>query len=507
MKEFVQMDQEEEILFRFVSGQHFNAFKEKFTTIRSSNKSELKKAILNFSSLKEIDDRILKNLTEEPFYSIFLNKILKADYSKKPKLLVNSLIFFFEAMEELFFWINDPMADYDTSAGSPDRTMLYNQLIPRLLLIKGRFNLDHNSICYTPILKKLSRSLNDDGSLVKTTIYRILQSYRLLRHSNHTIESLDRESVIDIFKENFEKVNSFSDMSRMFNGLKRLISTRLIKDFRLIDLLFAFLNKNDAKTIKRLNKLFSGGLKFELENSSKRISFSNQNVIFNFNKQVTGLQIKNTNLENVLFSIFKLKNLRTLNLLNAKIQKLPESIEDLTNLEILNLSNLKNTFNFNVKLSNTIQNLPESIGNLRKLKSLDLSGNPITKIRGLNGLKNLRELSFSECQITEIKNLNHLKNLKSLKLGNNQIFEIEGLESLTSLESLDLRNNYITEIKGLKTLTNLKLFCLLNNPVIDESDVFERLKVVKFRTKFAPSFEESDIQKLVMFCRTSIFNE
>lgn len=518
------MVQEEELFVKFSSSKYLSIFKEMFTNLKENNKNDLRKSLLNFSSLYEGSDQfILKNLIREPFYKEFLNKVLTTDYSENSELLASSLIAFFEAIEDLFWWMSEIIAEWDTPAGPPDPEYCYGELVPELIIEDGKLNLYHNTICYSSVLKKLSQSLNDGGLLVKTAIYDALSSYSLLELSNRTVESLDRETVIDIFKENFEGVKNYSDMSRVFNGLKNVISTDLIEDFRLKDLIFTFLNKKDAKVIKRLNNLIPGGLKFGLHNPSESMPFSNNGVIINFNKQVISLQLRNVDLEDVLTSIFKLEKLQALSLLNVKIRELPETIGKLTCLEFLNLSN-RGTHYWENELLNTLQNLPKSIGNLKKLKLLYLSDNKITEIKGIDELSSLQELSFYGCKITEIKNLDRLTNLtsldlggnqiteikgletltslKNLELGNNQIREITGLETLTRLNTLDLQSNQITEVKGLGTLTRLDWFSLLNNPVTEDSDVFRKLKIVKFeRSKHSPSFRSYDTQKLVKYCK------
>ena len=65
---------------------------------------------------------------------------------------------------------------------------------------------------------------------------------------------------------------------------------------------------------------------------------------------------------------------------------------------------------------------------------------------------------------------------------------------------LDLQSNQITEVKGLGTLEKLEWFSLLNNPVIEQSDVFKKLKIAQFeRSNRNPSFRTYDTKKLVLY--------
>jgi len=442
------------------------------------------------------------------------------------------------------------MRSWDTPAGRMillDSEYCYEELVPTLEEVDGKFYLDHNwgVSLIAPIFTKLSQCLNDIICFEKNIVLHILRSRSLLESSSQTVESLDRETIIKIFKKNFESVKTFSDMERVFNGLRAVVDSGLIEDLRAKDSLFDFLNKKDATALQslfNLNYFFN----FRLHNPSEQISVSKGGVVFNYSKQVVGLQIRGGDSEEYLHHVIELENLQVLNLVNAKIRELPESIGKLTSLKQLNVSNIKletlESISNRTRLSinyirphfkeskNNIQHLPDSIKNLKNLESLNLSGNQITEIKGLDRLKNLRELSFFGCKISEIKNLDQLTNLTSLDLGNNQIAEIKGLETLTKLKSLNLGDNQITEIKGLETLTllnrldltsneipevkglgalsRLNWLSLLHNPVVPgyslfvdwekQSNIFKELNIVIYGKYIAPK----DVQKLVEYCKT-----
>lgn len=488
------MDKKEEELIRFASSQYVDTFKEKFATLDENDKVKLMKKLRFFSSLADFgdyNDFIIKKLIEEPFYNILLNKILIT--SENSNSLTNSLVTFFEAIYDLYCQIACIISDnYDTPTGPIDLDWAYGELVPELMMEKGNFNLYHHGRCYASVIKKLSRSLNDGGSLVQTAIYRALNSYSLLEHSHRTIESLDRKTVINVFQENFERVKDYSDMSDVFGGLLSLISKNLIENFQLKDLLFVFLNKKDAKAIRPLFKL-KHDLTFGVYNPSKRVSFSKQNVLINFDREVIGLQLEYLDLKEIPRSVLKLENLRILNLFYTNLHKLPSKLGKLSRLEELNLCNYRDNLR-----NNTVQNLPKSLKGLKRLKILNLSTNLIREIKNLSKLNNLQELYLYECQITKIEGMEKLSNLKKLDLSNNQILkikglenlanlkelylrnckitEISGLENLTNLEILDLQNNQITKIEGMENLSNLKRLDLLNNPVFEESETLKGLK-------------------------------
>ena len=557
------MDNEDEKLIHFASGRHYSTFKLKVANLNEDDMSKLRKELFDFSNFYN-EYNFLNKLIKEPFYDTFLNKILMVDYSGNSELLLNSLTAFFEAMSSLCMSIIEITSEWDTPAGHLaiiDPEYCYNELVPKLKNIDGKFYLVHDFI-YASVIKKLSQSLNDGGLLVKMAIYHNLP-WSVRERFKSPIESLDKETIMELFKEEIEAASTSEEMSRAYSSLNSFISTDLLDDFHLKDMVFVFIDGEDAKIVQLLFDL-KRHLRLVVYNpSTPNYSSEKWDVLYNQDKQVIGLCLRAIDLEGILPQIPNLKHLKILTLSNTKISKLPEKIGSLACLEVLNLDG-----------GNIIQGLPKSMKNLKNLKKLNLSGNLLTEMKGIEGLANLQELILSGCQITEmnnldrlvklthldlsnnqiceiknldplvnltsldlshnriieikdmdkltnlkyltfsgnkitdIKNLDPLVNLVHLDLGDNQITEIKGLEELTRLEELDLQRNQITKIKGLGTLEALGSVFLRENPVLEISELFKELNILLSKNRFnsfgfkrSSLFEYRDVRKLVRYCK------
>jgi len=115
------MDIEKEKLIDIASSQHLGIFKKKFVTISEQDKAKLLRRMKSLF-FNEVGNTsfIVTKLTKEPFYNVFLRKILTTDYTKLAESLTNSLISFFDGIEELYFWISETISDYDPPAGPVD---------------------------------------------------------------------------------------------------------------------------------------------------------------------------------------------------------------------------------------------------------------------------------------------------------------------------------------------------------------------------------------------------
>ena len=489
------MDEE---LIKFASRRYHAVMKAKIDLLHFDEEQmeKLTTRLQRFSNLTQYDDfDILEKLKDESFYDIFLDKVFIRDYHGNSELLLNSLISFFDGIDSLFWWMTEIISEWDTPAGpqgllNPDYA--YNELVPKLNNIDGNLDLKHDFI-YPSALKKLSQSINDKELLVKTAIYREMKPF--LEKTNLPIESLNRETLMALFKETFDAATNYSEASDAFYWLNRLISTDLLDDFHLKDVLSTFLNEDDAKTIRSLFELTH--LSLMLDNPSKQSG--REDVLFNHNKEVIGIHLKGIDLEGFFPKILNLRYLKTLILSNAKICNIPEKIGFLPRLEVLDLGEVPPGYMGNSDLVNTIQDLPKSIKNLKSLKKLNLSGNFITEIKGIESLTNLQELILSKCQITGIINLEplvnlrhldltnnqihkisilgHLENLTYLDLSNNKIAEIKNLDLLVNLTKLNLSHNQITEIKGMDKLTNLKYLVLSENKITDIKNLDQQVNL------------------------------
>lgn len=202
-------------------------------------------------------------------------------------------------------------------------------------------------------------------------------------------------------------------------------------------------------------------------------------------KNISKLDLSNSNLTDFPKEILSLKNLRKLNLSNNKISIIPREIEKLKNLELLDLSNNKIT-DFYAKIcslkklevlnlnNNKIKTVPKQIINLQRLKILQLANNKINTLpdnfkqleflQKLNISKNL----FSEfpLQILEVSSLKFLW-LNNIELEIFPILKIpSSLPNLTKIycygsiankNTLDKDFVKLTQIKGSSLLELIKL--------------------------------------------------
>ena len=220
--------------------------------------------------------------------------------------------------------------------------------------------------------------------------------------------------------------------------------------------------------------------------------------------KITVLKLSHVRVDEILHSLYKLKNLRELSLTNNRISVLPESIGSLSNLEILDLSNYtiwngqKNVFKHTNKISeipdfignlsnleilrldnNQIRELPESIGKLSNLKRLQLPYNKLSELpESISKLSNLKTLDIPSNQISEIPDfIGNLSNLEYLRLHNNQIRELpESISKLSNLKTFDIHHNQISEIPdSIGNLSNLEYLRLDNNQISKIPSTLEKL--------------------------------
>ena len=130
------------------------------------DKARVSDAEKSFNRLEEFDKfGIFNKLTWEPFSQEILHKILTTDFSGSSELLANSLIAFYEAMEEIFWIISESIGDWDTPAGKPSPEYCYGVLLPTLKELDGIFYLDSGYTFYDSVLEKLSDSLKEKSFL------------------------------------------------------------------------------------------------------------------------------------------------------------------------------------------------------------------------------------------------------------------------------------------------------------------------------------------------------
>ena len=188
-----------------------------------------------------------------------------------------------------------------------------------------------------------------------------------------------------------------------------------------------------------------------------------------------GLNLSNTQLEDIPIELWDLPNLQFLDLSKNNITNLSTRIGQLSDLIELDLSNnhitslpaelgklsrlQKLTIN-----ANQLKILPIEIGNLTLLESLVLDGNQLSSLPGsIAQLHNLKLLDLYSNKFKEIQSeIFQLSNLSKLHIGNNKIKKISSeIQNLMNLEELLLSETRITdlpvEIKELKKLKLLNL--------------------------------------------------
>lgn len=192
-------------------------------------------------------------------------------------------------------------------------------------------------------------------------------------------------------------------------------------------------------------------------------------------KNISKLDLSNSNLTEIPHEIFELKNLRKLILSNNKIKVIPQEITNLKLLQTLDVSNNKLT-NFFAKLCE-----------LKKLEVLNLNNNEITSIpKQVSKLEKLRKFSFANNKVKTLPDeFSSLQNLISLNISKNrfvefpnQVYELKKLKHLW-ISNLTVKKFSLDKIN--KNLINLKSIyaysSLLDSNSTDE-DYF-KLSVIK----------------------------
>lgn len=181
------------------------------------------------------------------------------------------------------------------------------------------------------------------------------------------------------------------------------------------------------------------------------------------------------------------KNISKLNLSNTDLREFPLEILELRNLKKLNLS------------GNKISEIPKEIIKLRYLKNLDLSNNQISNFQSkICGLKNLRVLNFNNNSIRTIpKQINQLEKLELLQIANNQIKKLPTeIGEITQLKELNISNNNIEQFPlEIINLQNLKYLwinnlCLHNFPTIELSNLINLKGIYCFGLISSPNLDK-----------------
>ncbi len=192
-------------------------------------------------------------------------------------------------------------------------------------------------------------------------------------------------------------------------------------------------------------------------------------------KNISKLDLSNSNLTEFPMEILNLKNLRKLKINNNKISIIPREIEKLKNLELLDLSN------------NNITNFYSKICSLKKLKVLNLNNNKIKTIpKQIANLKSLKTLQLANNKLSTLpEQFTLLESLQKLNISKNPFLEFPiQILKIHSLKNLWLNNLELESFPLLKIpshLTNLiSLYCygkIINKNNLDKD--FTRLTKIK----------------------------
>ncbi|MDW3652466.1 MAG: COR domain-containing protein [Bacteroidia bacterium] len=191
--------------------------------------------------------------------------------------------------------------------------------------------------------------------------------------------------------------------------------------------------------------------------------------------------------------ITRLGNLRHLDISENKITKIPNYIVDLKKLESFNLSknNLISGFSFLKKLPNLksinlegcgLDEIPDSIFSCSNLQTLNVSTNNLKVIpNSLKKLELLKELDLSHNSIDYIPESILLnKSLEDLILGSNNLKELPTfLSNLIDLKRLSVWSNRILSIPSeFEQLQNLKILNIGGNKIGEIPPVIENLNQI-----------------------------
>ncbi|KAL0006882.1 hypothetical protein SO802_008384 [Lithocarpus litseifolius] len=229
------------------------------------------------------------------------------------------------------------------------------------------------------------------------------------------------------------------------------------------------------------------------------------------------LDLHQTGIKNVPYSIGKLKHLRYLDLsYNEDIKMLPSSITMLQNLETLNLfycrglielpkniSKLVNLRHLNIDWCSSLTHMPRGFGQLTNLRSLaqyvlstnSRRGGELKELHGLNQLrdnlriKNLRQKKGAELEYkaANLKEKQYLRDLAlewikgEVDVGSNEV-SVEALEPHQNLRSLELNGytgvKYPSWLSLLKNLVRLMLDSMKNSQDVLPLHQFPSLKTL-----------------------------
>lgn len=186
-------------------------------------------------------------------------------------------------------------------------------------------------------------------------------------------------------------------------------------------------------------------------------------------KNISKLDLSNSNLKVIPAEVFELKNLRKLNLSNNQITTIPREITNLKLLETIDISNnkisdffaklceLKNLKVINLN-NNKIVSIPKQILKLTKLRKLSIANNKIKKLPDeFSRLENLISLNISKNQIDEFQNcIYDLKELKQLWISNLPINKFSSTEIKSNL--IKLKSIYVYSSIIDKSLVDLEYY-------------------------------------------------
>jgi len=211
---------------------------------------------------------------------------------------------------------------------------------------------------------------------------------------------------------------------------------------------------SDLKVISKLEESLQ--IKFSESTSLRGIYFDfapQEASFFIENGKITGIKIRDWELDEFPKELLMLKSLRILNLNSNKILDISE-IGKLTNIDALDLS------------ENLIKDI-EPLSSLESIKWLDLKFNKISNISALKHTREIVKLYLDNNQISDISPLKKLTELKELTLSENNIKDLSTITSIKKLKKLDLSKNLITEIPSFNNLSRLLTLNLSYNKILN----------------------------------------
>lgn len=183
-------------------------------------------------------------------------------------------------------------------------------------------------------------------------------------------------------------------------------------------------------------------------------------------KNISKLDLSNSNLREIPKEVFALKNLRKLNLSGNSISRIPAEIENLKRLQTLDLS------------FNNVRSFYSKLCSLKKLQILNLNNNEIKTIpKQIKGLVTLRVLSIANNKLCSLSDeFALLENLKELNLSGNNFTELpRQLLGMSSIKRIWFNNNKLVDPNAYKKIKSASNFRMFNN----QSDAIKTEYIIK----------------------------